>query len=520
MKKMLLVLVLLLMMPLSQRAWHGRLDMTADHRYTLSPSTIAALSSLSDTIRIRADFTEGLPAQFARLRTQAVDLLEEFRARSGGRLVLEYADPSADSSLRADVLEAGLREVQVAERTRGGAVARRGFFGLELRAGPELEVIPLVENIESLEYELMLRVRRLSSGPAALGVIEGMGAGKVFLLEPGDAPVPRSGFASVFPSLAAELDRGYALVGLDGVSAIPDSIGTILVAAPRTLDTACLARLEAWFALGRNLVVMAPALELSLGAEDVEARYTSPAAAPLLLRYGITVDSQMVLDRRHGAAFFGDSPYGVPYPPFLEIREDGLDAGHEATAGLGSLLIPWTASLDTLPVPGSLYVKALLTSSSEAWRMGAPFDLRPKDPNLGEFWLASTPGRRLLALERGLRMQGGTSRLLVVSNSLFLTDFFVAWSVQGGETGGMENLSFMLNAIDHLAADSSFGRLRAKRLENRPLSEAADRGRYAWMAFNLAFAPLLFSLLGLGWAAWRRRRNKRLYQGFRADSPS
>lgn len=500
------LLVLGALVFLQERVWHERYDATADHRYTLSASTRALLAQLREPIQIRAVFTADLPAQFTRLRVQADDLLEEFRAQAGGRIQLERVDPAEDSLLRAEVLEEGLQEIQVAERTRGGAVARQGFFGLELRSGENLEVIPLVQSVEALEYELMLRVRKLAGLRKAVGVCEGRGANKVFLLEPGAGPpVPRSGFDAVFPSLSAELSGSYQTVVLDGMARVPDSMGMVLVAAPRALDSAALHMLDDWLQRGGDLLVLAPALDLSFAQTEVTARYTAPATAPLLWRYGIVVDSQMVLDRRHGAAFFGASPYGEPYPPFPEVREDGLNHQHPATSDIGSLLIPWTTSLDTFSVPGILSTTVLASTSSESWRMGAPYDLQPKDPTRGETWKTAAPSRRILALERTLRTPGGTARLVVISNALFATDFFVQWSVQGGEAGGMENLSLLLNAVDHLADEFAWSALREKRIVNRPLTGAADRNRHFWMALNILFAPLVFGFAGLLWW-WRRRK--------------
>lgn len=501
------LLGLLALVWLTERVVHFRWDMTADRRYTLAPATRETLTKLRAPVHIRAFFTADLPAQFSRLRGQAQDVLADVVAQAQGRVTLEVIDPSADSLLRDEALELGMQEVQVAERTRGGAVAQRGFFGLELRSGDEVEVIALVQNSESLEYELMLCLRRLAGQRQTVGVVEGALEGKHFYMELGYGnPVPQSGFYAGFRSWAVELERSYDVVYLDALAKVPDSVAVVLVAAPRTLGLNTQTMLDQWVDRGGDLLVLAPALQLGFTPEDVTARYTPPATAALLKRFGIVADSQLVLDRRHGAAFFGESPLGVPYPPFPEIRAEGLDHQHPVTAELGSLLMPWTASFDTLHNPEVTQTQVLLATSTEAWRLPAPWDLRPKDPTQGEGWPSAPPSRRILALQRDLRTAGGTSRLIAVANAHFATDFFIRWTTQGDEIGAMENLSFVLNAVDYLAEETSSNSLRQKQIVNRPLDESADRNRYTWMALNLAFAPLLLGIV----AAWRwKKRRKR-----------
>lgn len=483
-----------------------RWDTTADQRYTLAPVTVDVLQNLQSPVTVRAVFTDGLPARFARLRQQSMDVLDEFAARSGGNFRYTMVDPDADSLLKSDMREAGMQEIEVAERTRGGAVSRRGFLGLELRLGDDLELVPLVTSAEGLEYEIMLRIRKLAGLRSAVGVIQGVGTGKVFMLEPtGAQSIPRSGFAEVYPSFASELDRLARVTGVDGMARIPDSVGCVVVVAPRALDSITVSALHDWVDRGGSLLVLAPTLDVAFMPDDVRLHRALPASAPVLARFGVSVDSLLLLDRRHGAAFFGASPYGVPYPPFVEIREDGFEVRQPITAGLGSLSIPWTASLDTFSVPGLLRTSVLLRSSEAASRVALPIDLAPRDARAGETWPGGIVGQRMLAVERVLRVASGReSHLVVIANSLFVTDFYAGWSAQGGETGGLENLAFVLAAIDHLTEDPRWGSLRAKQLVNRPISEAGDQHRYTWMAFCLGTPVLFFSLAGM-WYLGRRR---------------
>lgn len=500
------VLVLALLYVLAAYVLRFRFDLTADQRYTLSESTKSILENLPKPIPVRAYFSQDLPVQFSRLRVQAQDLLMEFQAHSQGSIQLEWIDPSKDSVLRQDALDLGMQEIQVAERTRSGAVAQRGFFGLVMGDSLEQVKIPLIESIEGLEYEWMQGVRRLTGLRKRIGIIEGSGAGKVFLMEPGlGPPMPRSGMAQVFPSWSAELERAYELEYLDGKDHVSEGVELVIVAAPRRLESPTKALLESWVRQGGRLLVLAPSLDFTFSAQNVGVQVMPVATQELLWRFGVVVDTQIVLDRRHGAAFFGANPYGEPYPPFPEIREDGLNRTHDVTASLGSLLIPWTASLDTLSNPQSLGTRVLLSTSPAAWTLPLPLDLTPRQTTQGEFWERTAEAKRILALERRVLQGQDTAQIIVVSNALFATDFFMSWSMQGGETGGMENLAFLLNAVDYLAQDPDWNAVRSKRWVNRPLQEQALMHRYFWMVLNLGLVPLL--LAGAALVFWKKRRS-------------
>jgi ABC-type uncharacterized transport system involved in gliding motility auxiliary subunit len=93
------------------------------------------------------------------------------------------------------------------------------------------------------------------------------------------------------------------------------------------------------------------------------------------------------------------------------------------------------------------------------------------------------------------------SRLLVVSNALFASDFYI------GYTNAAGNYHFLLNALDYLALDPDLIRVRGRQIREAPLDEdAVTRLKTPVILANLLLAPGLLVVLGV--IAGVRRRKK------------
>src|SRR5436190_16111879 len=77
-----------------------RVDLTAEHAYTLSPGTRAILAKLDTPVQIRFYCTRGdnqMPVMLKTYAQQVEDLLGEFRQASKGQIEIQKLDPEPDS---------------------------------------------------------------------------------------------------------------------------------------------------------------------------------------------------------------------------------------------------------------------------------------------------------------------------------------------------------------------------------------------------------------------------------------
>ncbi len=74
-----------------------RFDLTTEKRYTLSPQSKSIAEHIEGTAFFKV-YLEGskLPAGFVHLRDETKEMLDEFRAYSGGKMQYEFVDPSSN----------------------------------------------------------------------------------------------------------------------------------------------------------------------------------------------------------------------------------------------------------------------------------------------------------------------------------------------------------------------------------------------------------------------------------------
>lgn len=99
--------------------WHFRVDLTAEKRFSLSPSTHKLLQQLDTPVTVKVFLTGELPADYRKLGTAVKDLLSEFRDVSNNYVRVEFEKPGEglpDSS-RIQLLDSLARMGVVFERS-------------------------------------------------------------------------------------------------------------------------------------------------------------------------------------------------------------------------------------------------------------------------------------------------------------------------------------------------------------------------------------------------------------------
>jgi len=126
-----LVLLVLIFVSLIVSSGHWlrvrRIDLTADHLYTLSPGTVQIVDDLHRPLRLTLYFSEHATRDLPKLRSyeqRVRDMLQEIAARSHGRVQLQVIDPVPYSDDEASAEGAGLTPFS------GGSNGERVFFGL------------------------------------------------------------------------------------------------------------------------------------------------------------------------------------------------------------------------------------------------------------------------------------------------------------------------------------------------------------------------------------------------------
>src|SRR5215467_12035599 len=90
----LLVLILILFgINLLASAFHFRIDLTREKRYTLSNATKDLLRNLDEQVRIDVFFKGNYPAGFKKIVNSVQEFLQETREYAHGNIEVKYSDP-------------------------------------------------------------------------------------------------------------------------------------------------------------------------------------------------------------------------------------------------------------------------------------------------------------------------------------------------------------------------------------------------------------------------------------------
>ena len=509
----------------SELYFHQRLDLTQNREFTLSKAAVNTLENLPDLVTIKVVMSKDLPSQFVQVRTHAVDLLNEFQAQSKGKLNLVFEDPGQSEEKRTQVTSLGIQEVQLQEQSAQGMEIKKGFFGLAMIYGDKKEVIPVLQNLETFEYDLIIKLKKLTGTVKNIGILEGSGENKFSFTLPGPQPKTTLGFDENYPSLKEEISKLYNLVKLDPINKpIPDSINLVLVVAPARLLETEQFHLDQYIMKGKSVIFLTPGVDVNL-VSGLAGGASHNGYEELLTHYGLGVKKNVLLESQYlQMVRFGDAFFPTPYPYWVVLTYNTLNKTNPVTSKLQSISFPWVSSivLDSVSKDSS-DVQVLASSSKDSWEETGGFSFIPKD--LKDYLPINPKSYPVVVLKTGkmksffahhpipkdsvnpidtntvIKDGKAPSRLLVVSNALFATDFYV------GYTNSVGNINLMLNAVDLMVLDQDLINVRSRQISSSPIDEAKkSTARLPTILVNMVLAPVLLLALGIFFGIRRRKK--------------
>ena len=523
----------------------GRIDLTEDQLYTLSPASERMLKKLPNPVQVSLYITprQQLPVTMRYLERDIRDQLDDMRLASDGNLrtqvvhlhtaeVIRTADtvstpdgPGAPDVQRR-LLEQGVRpfSVQVLE---GDNIVNKLIYaaiGVSYRDKPEI-VIPrlLPSDLETLEYRIMNLIDKLSRDTRPL----------VTLVAPRDAlhlpEYMRELYAQMGESLPESEDpytvlerllssERYEVQRLESLAeGIPPETTTVAIIHPRRLssDGQLLLRKALHEGVSVFLAVQQYRWNYTLGQQDVSITQEPqhPEVNDWLERYGVQIDPGILMDVNHQAmtvhatdtlvdALVG-SGITLDLPIHITIPQQAMNAEVSITSRLAPLFYLWGSALNLQPEVlhgNGLEATALFSTSPRAWSVPSDAELTPDNlepPTTGQQHpLAVLVEGQFPAVNGTSAADGSPGKLVVVGNAqMFHRNFLI-----GGNT------DLFLNSIDALTLGDDLIHLRGKKRIDRTISQPSPDVRRFWKFATLGGTNLLVAAIGGIVALSRRRR--------------
>lgn len=545
-------LAVLALVNLAGSRYFERWDLTAEKRYTLDPSTRELLRDLDREITIEV-YLEGsdLPAGIKKLRNSTRELLNEFRALSGGLIDYRFLDIYAiddaterEATERA-LIESGLYPTRLEVQQQAGMTEKRIYPGALLGNGERAVAVTILENQMSystqdvlnnsynfLEYKFANAVKKLMlSRPYRVAVSSGHG-------EPAN---PR--LSDLLQTLSSQ-DFLVQRIDLARQPLLESGADVLIVPKPqRAFGEAEKFAIDQYVMHGGRVLWMLDGAVGDLDSFRVAPAYLATGRSlnldDLLFRYGVRVNADLVQDLYCNPVPVTEDVGGQArtelYPwvfhPVIHTPDD-----HPVTKNLDPVLAEFASSIDTVRVPGVR--KTVLLATSEFSRVSSvpvtlELALATVEPQPEFFDRMDVPvgvllegtfrslyenrvpsaGRDMLA-QAGLefRSESKPGRMLVFSDGdLGVNDIDpsgaplpLGYYRFTQET--FANKDLLLNGIEYLLDQEGLIRSRTKETRMQLLDKQLVAEKLGmWQFLNIA-GPLAFMLAVGGWIRYRRQR--------------
>ena len=471
----------------------GRIDLTEDQLFTLSPATAEILTGLDDILTLELFESREPPVQVAITARDVGDFLEDFADGSGGQVKLVRRFPADDEAEARKAQLAGVPPVQFNVQSQGELQIKTGYLGLAMTYVDQRQVIPYVRGFDGFEYQLAsLANRMLREDKKTVAFLTGHG---------------EAGPSAGFQTFAGLLSDSYNVVELD-TAEDPDidlsEVDVLIVGGPTNSipdDTTDVIR--QYLINGGKAMILVNSVVVDTSRMIATRNRNSFAHLPE--EFGVIVEDDLVFDLQSNETLSFNTQVGpvlMRYPFWMKVPViDKKVAGNVESA-----LLPWASSVGIAESErGRIEVVPILETTEFAAIDFNYGDVRPTSPVFDEV----TQGNFVQALmgvavaQRDAPSGEDAYRLVVFGDSEWLIDANLA-RAQG-------NVALGLNLVDWLAQEDTLAAVRSKVVSSRDLlfTSATHQSTARWA--NIAGVPLLIVAIGLLRSLRRRRFGLTLY---------
>jgi ABC-type uncharacterized transport system involved in gliding motility auxiliary subunit len=349
------------------RFFSARLDLTAEHLYTLSPGTVHTLAQIDEPITLRFYYSNRLGDEVPAYGVYAQrvrELLDQYVAAAHGKLRLEIFNPQPFSDVEDQAVAFGLQAVPL--DSEGDQV----YFGLAAtNSTDDQQVIAFFspERERFLEYDLTKLIHSLAfPEKTVVGLISSLP------LE-GDMAAMMQGRPSRPMAVIEQLQQLDKIEPLSAsLDAIPTDVDVLMLVHPQNLPPKTLFAIDQFVLRGgKALIFVDPHSELQAAQASQMNPPGSPTAsnlAPLFKSWGFEMLPGVVAGDRRDAQRVsvptpghGEEP--LDYIAWLDLHSRNLNRNDMITADLSHLTMASAGIIEPLPGAKTTLEPLIVTSA-------------------------------------------------------------------------------------------------------------------------------------------------------------
>ncbi len=468
----------------------GRLDLTEDKLFTLSPATQDILDGLNDILTIEFFESREPPVQVAIAARDVGDFLEDFAAGSDGRVKLVRRFPADDEGAARRAQLAGVPPVQFNVQSQGELQIKSGYLGMAMTYIDTRQVIPYITGFDGFEYRLAsLANRMLQEDKKTVAFLTGNGEKS-----------PSAGYRT-FGGLLLD---SYNVVELD-TTEDPNidlsGVDVLIIAGPtRSVPEETSEAIRRYLDGGGKAMLLIDAV--SVDQSRMAASRNRNSFEHLPREFGVNVEDDLIFDLQSNETISFNTQLGsvfLPYPFWL--RAPVIDK--KVSGNVESALLPWASSVSIAESARDMIeIVPIIESTEFSARASQDIqyaDVRP-DARIFSQIEPHNLVQNLMAVAVSQREPPAAQdayRLVVVGDSDWITDGIIARS--------QENVALALNLVDWLAQEDTLAAVRSKVVSSRDLLFGSTTHENLARWGNIAGVPLVIVAIGLFRSVRRRR---------------
>ena len=485
----------------------ARLDLTADGLHTLSEGSRKILSKIDSNVEVRLYVSRGenrMPSAIKNYAQTVEELLQEFRAASGGKITIKRLDPEPDSDAEDTAKLDGIEPVSLGQM--GGDPI---YFGMAVSLAPETKAIPFLspQREKLLEYDIARVISQvIATNKPVLGVMSplpvlGGPAMNPMMMQMGRQPQQQQPWITF-----SELKRDFTVESVPmETDTIPDKIQVLMVVHPKDISEKAQYAIDQFILRGGKLIAFldTQCITDNRNPNPMGMNLGGGSSLPKLLeKWGIGLDtSKVVADRTFSRELQGRDGRPQPVPAFLFLNADGVNRDDAVTGQSDNLWLPFAGGFTGKPAEG-LKADVLLKSSKDSQLVdgmtsqfnGAKIldDFAPSQTNYplalrlsGKFKTAFPDGKPGATNASSLKEAKSDTVVYLFGDVDFLND---AYSVEVNPMLGMAmprngNLALVQNLVEQASGDVNLVGARGRASVSRPFTvvqrmEGEARARY------------------------------------------
>lgn len=472
----------------------GRVDLTAERLHTLTGPTRDVIRKIDPgrPVFIQAYVSPSVPESYVEQRETLLSLLREYSAIGGDRIQLRIVDTERYSTEgRQAEDQFGIKPEMVRQVAEGDEDAEAIYMGVAFTCGTQEVVIPFFHRGLSVEYELT----------RSIGTVSGASRRRIGIANTDARLYGGLDFTTMSShgewQIVTELKKQYDLVQIGLDQPITEKVDALLVAQVSSLTQPQMNVLSAYMKAGGAALLfddpfpafnprLAPGEpkqnpnQRGFGAMPPPPGEPKGDLAKFYQEIGLLFPSEMIIwDTYNPHPRFARAPHEI-----LFVGQDRFNATEAISSGLqemvmiyggevqpqGNAPLTFTPLLTTTPVSGGVFKSQLFQQTFMGMsRVEPQYRPRGQAVTLAARIKGSIPAAPAKAGEPA--PAGSNINVIFVADLDCISNEFFAMRNEGPEGLQLDNITFVLNAVDVLAGDESYVTLRKRRPKHRTLEK-------------------------------------------------